>query len=291
VPPHSRRLSHRRKEIAALKRAFRAASYTSGGQRVDLLFGRLDAGHQGALNIVEFAAAVRRHARKVSDVLPPSELECLFTEIDRNGDGWVDADEWAYFLRPQPPGQRTGSARGSRVLPPRAAASTSALELETTLGDEGQLEHASIGAVEPPLERLYWKYAAELPGRRKRQGVNCAGFVHFCRDVGILRWHDIGEPLIHPPSVVSKQIFAFIAGGSSEPGGLVAGEFLSFSQFCAAEIGPVAHDYQWPLLFETRGGLVDRDGRKRSGSGCERAPCNRATAGRENPFHGCHNGG
>ena len=82
----------------SIRSKLRAAAYTIGGINWYKLFKHYDRDNSGALDYDEFRRAVRRDAKLTVSQLPDSDLRWLFRQIDVDGGGSVEIEEFTNYL-------------------------------------------------------------------------------------------------------------------------------------------------------------------------------------------------
>ena len=186
----------KRRETDEIRRGLRAASYTMGGEdwqkllaRYELLvqfhsillhfysmfpsFVRYEPQRGAGLRPEDFAAAVRRHV-KAAEGMRERDMQLLFAQIDKNASGYIEADEWAAFLR----GSASGPAVGGTPTVAKAglngsiskagrpgargasqgggsAAGDGELVIPTGHARVGVIEQVPIGKNRAPLQQVY----------------------------------------------------------------------------------------------------------------------------------------
>eukprot|EP01043_Picozoa_sp_COSAG02_P055658 COSAG02_NODE_6490_length_3541_cov_4.703297_1_plen_480_part_10 len=128
--------SKRSHNFQQLRQRLRSLSYDNGGQNPAKLFQQFDADSSGALDYLEFTAAVRRGGKITRQWMSDTELKQLFETVDKNSDKEITLDELTEFvwgadavpatLRSPGPGAspRGASPRGGRGRTRKAARSS-----------------------------------------------------------------------------------------------------------------------------------------------------------------------
>jgi Ca2+-binding EF-hand superfamily protein len=158
--------------ISKIRKRFRAASYTYGGQNWDKIFGQFDTSGDGALDSEEFFLAVRAGLKIPPREVSDRDIEILLQALDMNGDGMIDLIEFAAFLKEEDPEQDDLQLKRSLVgLRPAAAKSeckTSKLthsELMMVGGTSPSLDKAKLAKEELEMQRR----ARAIAEQKKRE--------------------------------------------------------------------------------------------------------------------------
>jgi hypothetical protein len=81
-----------------LKKLLRAAGYKYGGVHLAKLHRHCDRDSDGKLCFNEFVTSVRKDAKLSSEVISDTSLQRIFDEIDADGDGGVDFEEFSSWM-------------------------------------------------------------------------------------------------------------------------------------------------------------------------------------------------